>query len=712
MKKVPRTLLLLVVITTVVIPLIVQADSWQYYTEITVTDTSGTSRTNIPVIVPIRGQSLVSAGYVSSDARDTRIKEGTTERSFGIEANKTAFLIPSLGAEQQRIYKLYMGYSPAIASHSIILGESMAESIVESYDSNDDGAVRAYNTTWEAQTFTTTFGVAYSVTSIGLKLYRLGMPGSTVISIRATDSSGYPTGSDLTSATVNGSNFSANSSGIWYVTNVTPYTLSDNTRYAIVVRAVGGTVNENETRWRADGTAPTYGLGSWFYSTDSGTTWTENVTSDSMFRIYKSSTSYITIPDNATLEPSSNFSIEIKGYVNTTGGTGCFLLRKGDSTSLFNISVPSNGTIMASTAKRASPTNHSDPSNDWDNEVCAYDLSTSTYATYNTTGAYLYLNCNDSAMTCVGIRVYCGNSYDTPAGNIDIYDIANASWTNIHSGTFPSFAWTEDTFPAMITNSTRINFTGSTLTRLHELEFLRLNTVSATGIASDIHTINVVANGTNLSISIDNLTKDSIAWAGIGINDNNDNWTLAENNTLPCIEYFNYSVSGTPVLWYQPNAMISGFTLPDRSGKANNGTIHWGGNNGITVTIGSTTSYATSTAEGGKANETANTVLPADMPENWYTGNSSLSGLPYYARFLSASNEIGMPVRSLYAIVIVGLAIAIGLGVLLFTGSLTLAAIGTGLMLYAGVRADVLGGWIVFVFILYALCLMYLARRA
>lgn len=102
------------------IPLIVLADSWSYYVEFTVSDNSSTDRTNLPVIVPIRTQNSINAGYLDSSGNQTNVREGSYDRNYGVSGNVTLF-IPSLLANQSRTYRFYTNFVTAV-THKIITG--------------------------------------------------------------------------------------------------------------------------------------------------------------------------------------------------------------------------------------------------------------------------------------------------------------------------------------------------------------------------------------------------------------------------------------------------------------------------------------------------------------------------------------------------------------------------------------------------------------
>ena len=156
-------------------------------------------------------------------------------------------------------------------------------SLCEYYNTGDDNSESVYGVFWRAQTFTV--GASnHTVTSVKLKLFRYNSPGTVTVSIRATVS-GHPSGSDLTSGTVNGNTLNATSPGEWYEINVTEYSLSANIKYAIVVRAPSGNAT-NILYWRYDVTSPTYDYGNLEESDDSGGTWTSYTDYDCMFEVW------------------------------------------------------------------------------------------------------------------------------------------------------------------------------------------------------------------------------------------------------------------------------------------------------------------------------------------------------------------------------------------------------------------------------------------
>ena len=142
-----------------------------------------------------------------------------------------------------------MAVLPMLVTPSPVLADS--PSLYESFNVGDDAAQQVYGNNWYAQTFLTTS--AHTVSEVRLKIYRVLLPGTFTVSIRATDA-GDPSGADLTSGTIDGDILTANAAGDWYTIELTEYDLEDATTYAIVVRAVSGNAT-NYVGWRYDNAA-------------------------------------------------------------------------------------------------------------------------------------------------------------------------------------------------------------------------------------------------------------------------------------------------------------------------------------------------------------------------------------------------------------------------------------------------------------------------
>jgi hypothetical protein len=180
--------------------------------------------------------------------------------------------------------------------------------------------------TWLAQTFSTT--AFHSVNLISLEMYKgTASPGTLTVSIRATDANGHPTGSDLTSGTINANTFTNSSSGKWYNVTVTQYWLSRNTEYAIVCRVP----STSGVYWIFSSN----GAGS-LYSINNGQSWASLGTGSFMFEIWgyydltpptysgiSHSTSYAGFSCNFNI--TANDNVQLGSYIFSTNNTGFWL---------------------------------------------------------------------------------------------------------------------------------------------------------------------------------------------------------------------------------------------------------------------------------------------------------------------------------------------------------------------------------------------------
>ena len=166
----------------------------------------------------------------------------------------------------------------------MMVSQVYASSLYEYYNTGNDAYGALYSVNWKAQTFTVN-ATGHTITSVKLLLEREEgvSPGTFTASIRATNvTDGHPTGDDLTNGTIDGNTVSE--SATWYEINLTEYTLSASTKYAIVARVV----NWAEIYWLKDNSSPTYDGGNAEVSSNSGSTWSSTTDSDHMFEVWGS----------------------------------------------------------------------------------------------------------------------------------------------------------------------------------------------------------------------------------------------------------------------------------------------------------------------------------------------------------------------------------------------------------------------------------------
>ena len=194
----------------------------------------------------------------------------------------------------------------------------------EYYITGDDVGLMTYGDLIRFQTFTPT--VSHRITSIKLKLYRVGSPGTALpITIRTT-SSGKPTDTILASGTTDGNTLTTSSAGEWReITLGAGFTLDSGTMYALLISAPAGDT-DNAVRVRADTSSPTYTVGTAGDSDDGGTTWNIRAGIDNMFEEWGSTSGLPTVTTQATTD------------IVTTTATG-----NGNITDLGDTSVTEHG---------------------------------------------------------------------------------------------------------------------------------------------------------------------------------------------------------------------------------------------------------------------------------------------------------------------------------------------------------------------------------
>jgi hypothetical protein len=167
------------------------------------------------------------------------------------------------------------------------------------------------------------------------------------------------------------------------------------------------------------------------------------------------------------------------------------------------------------------------------------------------------------------------------------------------------------------------------------------------------------------------------------------------------------------VLWYEPNTMIIGTTLPDRQGATQNGTITWGANSDITITYGepeNSSSTPTGFIPGGGAHTP---FSPGDspLPATWFGGCGGASNLPFYDSFYEVSTQTGQSVCDIYFLAMIGTAFGAFLILAMTTRSALLGVVGLNVVLFAGSTTGIVPMWIPFSILIVQIGIMYLYRQ-
>lgn len=127
---------------------------------------------------------------------------------------------------------------------------------------------------WGGQTFTTS--TDYILKSIELRMARVASDtdvGAVIVSLRATDVNGRPSGEDLVAGMLYSDDITHTTKGWEEFTLDTPYKLSSSTKYAIIVRTANSTYPGIYLGFEDGGNI--YADGTKVYSEDSGETWAD-----------------------------------------------------------------------------------------------------------------------------------------------------------------------------------------------------------------------------------------------------------------------------------------------------------------------------------------------------------------------------------------------------------------------------------------------------
>ena len=296
----------------------------------------------------------------------------------------------------------------------------------------------------------------------------------------------------------------------------------------------------------------------------------------------------IAFADDPVLELGANFTIEAKGYIDTTAGATKWIIAKSNGM-FINVDSTTNGTLNGVIASGVPPTGFVDSTANWTSEANAFDGNTVTAAASLVYGINVwtdYLELTRAATLISQVRVY------TSAGlhngmELDVF--YGGGWNNIYSADPPEGQWVSASIGSVQSvTSVRIRLRRDTAdSRLfNELEYGAPIGIAATGVTSGEHTIALTLTTTNLTMTVDGVINANSMLVG-PVPDSVDIWSAFANNAMPYVEYLKITVGGNQVLWYQPASYIVGTNLPDRTGTAQNGTITWGSNPaGITATLG------------------------------------------------------------------------------------------------------------------------------
>jgi len=131
----------------------------------------------------------------------------------------------------------------------------------------------------------------------------------------------------------------------------------------------------------------------------------------------------------------------------------------------------------------------------------------------------------------------------------------------------------------------------------------------STALTTGDYKVEFYADGSDLYLEVDDSVEDTTGLGGASAPDNANDWVL---DCDPYWEYYEHTVSGTLIVDYDPEDIISGTTLPDLEGAAQDGAITWGSNPaGISVAVGSLVSSGQGVVGEEEETETSDILPPA-----------------------------------------------------------------------------------------------------
>ena len=456
---------------------------------------------------------------------------------------------------------------------------------------------------------------------------------------------------------------------------------------------------------------------------------------------------FVTVTDNAALEPANNFSIVASGYLNTTAGASENIVSKTnalvvnvDPTTAGKIDaiIPTYITMFTIAATETAGNDFSFSSSNWIGQIF----------TTTSTSPISQIEIWDDTYSSAGAII---SIYATSGG----LPVGSPLATSDGGGTGGAGAWVACTFstpfsPATSTQYCAVLLGGSGYVGRNNsnpyaggdagyifptgnpvnghwaadtgqdfcMKIDTTPTVSITGVTSGVHTIfcsETTAAGGTLSLQVDNGTPSTITGVG-SVPINTNNWIIDQNNVMPYVTSYVETVSGVEKLKFQPNTIVSGTTLVDRDGTQN-GVITFGANSGITITYGGIVSQVTNGATAGGSGLSGFNVSPAGAPQSLLSNGSNLTGAygnnstiwGVVASFMGSVQTAGqIPPQSQLGFVYLGCVLVLmlvliknGVQSMFFIVILIIAALGFG----AGV--GILAGWVAIIATIIMIGLLY-----
>ncbi len=538
----------------------------------------------------------------------------------------------------------------AEAYRMFILSTGNVAMEILSYTSQDNNpyggtAANVATTNWFAQTFLATSG--YHIGRIKLIAgKRLSPAGDLTVSLRAVNASNYPTGADLASASIPASN-------VAYETNVPfNYTVTNTSKYAIVVRALSANASDYPVWYFNNDTVDRYTSGNKSSSTDSGVNWAvPSAVDDFIFYIY--STPYVsTAPTSSTETVNSSASDSF---------------------------IRNSGAVYATVQSAAS--------GDYNNPASIYltngqYLDTGTYYVYRSA---IYFDSSSipsfATITTAKLRLYSkyvrttGNDYYVTVQNgqptyphdpVQNADFDKTFYGTATGGSKLASTFADDTYGELNLDATGIGWinkgsaTKFILRSNRDIagtapvgdEYIEFNSTDSgnppqlvvtysTGasVTSGEHTITNALAGNTATISIDGSILGSVSTTA-SVPNNGNIWTFIPDNVMPYMATHNITISG---VLKQSISWINSGIFTDASGNGNDAIPSFrtaSSDNDVTGTILTfiPVSQATAILTSNLGSVNMITSAPSAIPQMYTEDYAKLPGADYVNANLDANN--------------------------------------------------------------------------
>jgi len=488
------------------------------------------------------------------------------------------------------------------------------------------------------------------------------------------------------------------------------------------------------------------------------------------FPIITGNNGYVTVSDNADIEPAGNFTAEYSGYIDTSNATALAIFDKTagvttNGTRLFAQSGNITGQILTTTSailyvlpssngtyadafpniSSASPAvdhwnNVKDPVGAPDDMATRVYTNSESYQSdsYNGTATSVFLGIGQE-VTNVSIhtrtvRSAAGGELSSVVPSVILggAEVAGATinppdlltggvWTSYTSSNITrpgGGSWTTADFTP---NTLQIglgvvNVAGTTITYITqiyvEVDYTYLSAAASvtSNVTSAAHVVKMPYDGANLKLYIDDMVTPvaTTAWVGT-VPDNTNNLILMSNST-PYMDYFKWTVGGVEKIKYQPNTILNGAVVVNLdSGGSYPGTITWGTNTSLTLTYAAMESFSPTSAI---VSQTGGFSLSnSGLPSTWFSSGENLSGLPFYDSFSAAASSSGMPVDTIYTVIAVGLAIFAFILVTGYTRSAFLGSLSMIIVLFISSSMTIIPMWIAVAVMITDFGIMFIYRQ-